>query len=393
MSNKIKISELSAYPFPFAENDSVIPVVALGNTYRLPVSAIAPEIEFESSATLLGSDDFPYATVEIDPEIRNKFTLDFGIPRGLDGTSPEVSATVVSTEALEPSVEVIGTLEKPIFAFSLPKGSEGSIGATPEISATVTIIDQNEEPFVTKSGTNEEPLLNFFIPEGPQGNPGVGISFKGRRDTKADLNAVESPSTGDAWFVTNDESFTPPASSVFYVYGLDGQNNLVWLSGGALQGPAGANGLNATIVEVSAVSGAFVNIEQYGTPNQSKFKFTIPPGARGPSGDWTTPQVIKTITSANYTLTATDAGSLIIIDTPSDIASPFQLRVPTTAGNFLSGQKVDFIRTGTAQVSCVAVTGATVNGTPGLKLRDRYSAASAIYIADNQWIVVGDLDS
>ena len=38
-----------------------------------------------------------------------------------------------------------------------------------------------------------------------------------------------------------------------------------------------------------------------------------------------------------------------------------------------------------------AGSGATVNATPGLKLRARYSAATAKKIATNDWVVIGDL--
>jgi hypothetical protein len=35
--------------------------------------------------------------------------------------------------------------------------------------------------------------------------------------------------------------------------------------------------------------------------------------------------------------------------------------------------------------------GAIVNGTPGLRLRAQYSAATAKKIAANTWVVIGDL--
>jgi hypothetical protein len=56
------------------------------------------------------------------------------------------------------------------------------------------------------------------------------------------------------------------------------------------------------------------------------------------------------------------------------------------------GQRIDLLQLGTGQVTVVASI-ATVNGTPGLKLRARYSAASVVCVATDSYVVVGDLAS
>jgi hypothetical protein len=63
----------------------------------------------------------------------------------------------------------------------------------------------------------------------------------------------------------------------------------------------------------------------------------------------------------------------------------------TTA--FGVGQKVDLIRIASGACEVVQGSGATVNGTPGLKLRDRYSAASIVCVATNIYYVIGDLSA
>ena len=63
----------------------------------------------------------------------------------------------------------------------------------------------------------------------------------------------------------------------------------------------------------------------------------------------------------------------------------------TTA--FPTGAEVDFLWLGVGQPSFVAGSGATVNATPGLKLRARYSAATAKKISTNGWVVIGDLSA
>jgi hypothetical protein len=56
------------------------------------------------------------------------------------------------------------------------------------------------------------------------------------------------------------------------------------------------------------------------------------------------------------------------------------------------GQRIDLLQLGTGQVTVVA-SGATVNGTPTLKLRARYSAATLLCRATDTYVLIGDLAS
>jgi hypothetical protein len=49
------------------------------------------------------------------------------------------------------------------------------------------------------------------------------------------------------------------------------------------------------------------------------------------------------------------------------------------------------VQIGAGQVTVVGGSGVTVNATPGLKFRAQYSAATAIKIAADSWVLVGDL--
>jgi hypothetical protein len=60
---------------------------------------------------------------------------------------------------------------------------------------------------------------------------------------------------------------------------------------------------------------------------------------------------------------------------------------------FATGTHVDMARLGDAGVTVTGATGVTVNATPGQKLRDKYSGATAILYAGNTWLVVGDLST
>lgn len=345
-------------------------------------------------------------------------------------TIAEVSA-IPGTFGSSPSATNYGDVSAAKILFTLPPGLQGPIGLsgiTPTLSAVVASTVANSVPasIVTTfiDGNIAKPVFNFTLPSGPQGQPGIGINFKGRRSTYDQLTSTANPSAGDAWFVDFDRTFTPPGSSVFYTYGLNTSNTLTWLSGGALQGPAGAPGATATITSVSAVSGASLSVTNEGTITEAKLKFTIPPATRitgvsavpgvsasvtnvgstsaynllftiptGPKGDegrWSTPQTIKTISAATYTLTSTDAGTLLIFTNAT--TTPTVITVPNNSTtSFLSGQKVDFVRTSTAELSCVGAGSVSVNGTPSTKLRAQYSAATLVNYGLNQWLVIGDL--
>jgi hypothetical protein len=97
-----------------------------------------------------------------------------------------------------------------------------------------------------------------------------------------------------------------------------------------------------------------------------------------------TPIIQKT---ASYTLSAlTERDDLIEMDS----ASATTLTIPlNSAVAFPIGTSLDILQTGTGQVTIAGDAGVTVNATPGLKLRTRWS--SLFKRATNTWVVYGDL--
>jgi hypothetical protein len=81
----------------------------------------------------------------------------------------------------------------------------------------------------------------------------------------------------------------------------------------------------------------------------------------------------------NKMVTLSNAGA-ITVSLPQNAAAAFPI-----------GAEVDFLWLGVGQPTFAAGVGATVNATPGLKLRARYSAATAKKISTNGWVVIGDL--
>jgi hypothetical protein len=88
-----------------------------------------------------------------------------------------------------------------------------------------------------------------------------------------------------------------------------------------------------------------------------------------------------------YTISSGDQNDLI------ELNGGFNITVPAdgTGGfTFPTGTQINFLNIGTGVITFVG-SSATVNGTPGLKLRAQWSSATLIKRAANTWVVVGDL--
>ena len=57
-----------------------------------------------------------------------------------------------------------------------------------------------------------------------------------------------------------------------------------------------------------------------------------------------------------------------------------------------AGQSIDTLQLGAGQVT-ISASGVTLNGTPGLKLRAQYSAATIYCVGANSYVVIGDLSA
>ena len=117
------------------------------------------------------------------------------------------------------------------------------------------------------------------------------------------------------------------------------------------------------------------------------------PGAQGPQGpqgangaDLTqaTAQAINARTGTSYTLVAGDAGKVVTLTN----AAAITLTVPGSV--FTTGQRVDALVLGAGMVTVVG-SSCTVNGTPSLVSRARYSAFTVLFTSATTAVVVGDL--
>jgi hypothetical protein len=88
--------------------------------------------------------------------------------------------------------------------------------------------------------------------------------------------------------------------------------------------------------------------------------------------------------TANYTTASTDAGNTI---------NSTGSAITVTVSNTLSaGQRIDFVQTGSGQITFAAGSGVTLNSKGSkLKTAGQYSGATVICLASGSYLLVGDL--
>jgi hypothetical protein len=88
--------------------------------------------------------------------------------------------------------------------------------------------------------------------------------------------------------------------------------------------------------------------------------------------------------TANYTTALTDAGNTI-----NSTGSAITVTVSNT---LTAGQRIDFVQTGSGQITFAAGSGVTLNSKGAkLKTAGQYSGATVICLASGSYLLVGDL--
>lgn len=107
-----------------------------------------------------------------------------------------------------------------------------------------------------------------------------------------------------------------------------------------------------------------------------------------------TKQGVPSITTISAKTDSYTLSNLNERDTIIEISktSATTLTIPADATvDYPVGTTLDIIQTNTGQVTIEGAGGVTVNATPGLKLRTRWSSATLLKRASNTWLVYGDL--
>lgn len=104
---------------------------------------------------------------------------------------------------------------------------------------------------------------------------------------------------------------------------------------------------------------------------------------------YSTEQTLNTQTDS-YELVLSDAGKLIEMNkgTANDLTVPSNASVA-----FPIGTRIDVAQYGDGQTTVVATGGVTIRSTPGLKLRTKYSGATLVKRATDEWYLFGDLSA
>ena len=90
--------------------------------------------------------------------------------------------------------------------------------------------------------------------------------------------------------------------------------------------------------------------------------------------------------NTNVFLSSSDKGKVVILNSSANV-----MVYVNTFANLVAGERIDLLNLGTGTVT-ISGSGVTINGTPGLKLRAQYSAASLLCTSNNiSYVLIGDL--
>jgi hypothetical protein len=106
------------------------------------------------------------------------------------------------------------------------------------------------------------------------------------------------------------------------------------------------------------------------------------------TGTFTPLRLTLNTQAASYTLVAGDEQKLVRMD----VSTANTLTVPPVSSvTWATGTQVHVVQSGTGQTTLTPGSGVTINGTPGLKTRARYSTLTLIYEGSDVWLALGDL--
>lgn len=218
--------------------------------------------------------------------------------KGDTGNTPNISATAtVDSNTGTPSVNVTksGTVDNPSFTFSFQnikgeKGDDGTIGTTPNISASASVSNTVGIPSVTVTKTGDILTPNFAFDftniKGQPGNDGVtpDMTATATVDSNVGIPSVDVTKGG----TTSNPTY---AFAFHNIKGEKGDTGSQGIQGEpgvqGVPGIAGQDGITytpeiGTITTVDAFEDADASVTIQGT--RAIFNFSIPKGEKGDSG-------------------------------------------------------------------------------------------------------------
>lgn len=198
----------------------------------------------------------------------------------------------------------------------------------------------------------------------------VAYMYDEQTDTWYSLAGVANPAASYNWTGTNTFSNTVIFEDV--VRSEAGINNFQNSSARDIALPSPVNGIVC-----------FVRQDNQGTQiNQLQYYF---------NGVWRNAfsNIGLSTQTANYTLVQGDAGRSVVMNmsVANTVTIPNFTDVP-----FSVGETINVIQQGAGQTEIIAASGVVLNSKDGSrKLNAQYSAAAAVNVAQNSWILIGDL--
>jgi hypothetical protein len=207
---------------------------------------------------------------------------------------------------------------------------------------------------------------------------GGGITLKGATDKT--FNWVDAT---DAW--TSSEHINLASGKAIYLNGGLLKDATETLTNKTIYGASNT----LTVRLANDISGFGTGVATFlATPSSSNFASMISDEIG--TGNVLLSDIATNAQEASYTLVLGDKAKVVEMSN----ASANNLTVPlndTVA--FPVGTQIHIVQTGAGQTTVVATGGVTINATPGLKLRARWSAATLIKRAENTWVLVGDISA
>ncbi len=253
-------------------------------------------------------------------------------------------------------------------------GTDG-VGATLTLGASLTVIDghtlNNGDRILVKEQANAA-------------HNGIYVRTSATVLTRADdFNSAAEIAGGDFVFVENGTTYNATGWVVDNEVNTVGTDAVIWLQfSGAGTITAGSN-ISVNGTQVSVVSNpTFANV----VTASSGVRFsdnTVQTSAGVPS---------RTIIVERTASSTIDDLGLIdeLLEVNSSSATTVTLPTNATLA-WPIGASMDILQTGTGQVTIAGAAGVTVNATPGLKLRTRWSSCTIMKRGTDSWIVYGDL--
>ena len=99
---------------------------------------------------------------------------------------------------------------------------------------------------------------------------------------------------------------------------------------------------------------------------------------------------INAQTGTTYTAVLADNGKMVEMGNAS--ANTFTVPLNSSVA-YPIGAQINILQTDVGQTTVVATAGVTINATPGLKLRTRWSSATLIKRGTDTWVLAGDLSA